>query len=191
MNLGAAIGSGTAVGLAQAPLIEREWPFDLAPGRAWSAYRRRVASEQARQPGAERDNENPGAQTSHGVTSAQQLHIIIFDHRIGEELVGCLLKRGLRLLAVGRVDLDVEHLALAHAGHAGDAERLERALDRLALRIEDAGLEGHGNTGLHAVPLHGRRHRSPARAGGAGIVPITPGNRREYYAPSALMHRGR
>src|SRR5262249_13852601 len=82
---------------------------------------------------------------------SQQLHIIVLDHRIGEELVGRLLECGFRLLAVGRFDLDVEHLALAHAGHARDAERPERALDRLALRVEDAGLEGYGDAGLHGV----------------------------------------
>src|SRR5262249_2300258 len=73
------------------------------------------------------------------------------DHRVGEELVGGLLERRFRLLAVARLDLDVEHLALTHAGHACDSERLERALDRLALRVEDAGLEGHGDAGLHGV----------------------------------------
>src|SRR5215475_14472155 len=85
------------------------------------------------------------------VTSAQQLHIIVLDHRIGEELVGRLLEGSLYLLAVAGVDLDVKHLALAHAGHVRDAERFERAFDRLALRIEDAGFEGHGDAGLHAI----------------------------------------
>ncbi len=39
---------------------------------------------------------------------------------------------------VRALDLDVEHLALPHAGHARDPERLQRPLDRLALRIENA-----------------------------------------------------
>ena len=54
---------------------------------------------------------------------------------------------GIGTIAVG--DLDVEYLALAHARDPGDAERLERALDRLALGIENAGFECDGDAGLH------------------------------------------
>src|SRR4029079_7777972 len=81
--------------------------------------------------------------------STDQLHIVVLDQRIGQELVRRLLERGLGLRAVVALDLDVEDLALAHARHAIDAERLERALDRLALRVEDARLEGDGHTSLH------------------------------------------
>src|SRR5262249_11670057 len=51
------------------------------------------------------------------------------------------------------LDFDVEHLALPHARHAGNAERLERAFDRLALGIEDAGFERDGDTRFHAIPI--------------------------------------
>src|SRR6516162_1351530 len=71
--------------------------------------------------------------------SAQQLYAIILDYRIGQELVGGRLERLLGLVAVPSLDLDVEHLALAHAAHAFDAERFQRAFDRLALGIENAG----------------------------------------------------
>src|SRR6185312_5041296 len=40
-------------------------------------------------------------------------------------------------------------LALTDTGDAAEAEALERAGDRLALRIEDAGLEGDGDAGAH------------------------------------------
>src|ERR1051325_8533363 len=73
------------------------------------------------------------------------LDVVILDQGIGQKLVGCLLERSLRRLAVASLDLDVEHLALAHTRHAGDAERLERTLDRLALGIEDSGFEGDGD----------------------------------------------
>src|SRR5262249_56034694 len=86
-------------------------------------------------------------------TRSFELDLIILDQGIGQELVGRLLERGLRRLAVAPLDLDVEHLALAHARHAGDAERLERALDRLALGIEDAGFEGDGDARLHGLAL--------------------------------------
>src|SRR5204862_6928626 len=100
-------------------------------------------------------NEDIGAQ-GHGRAalvsrelSLQELHIIVLDQRIGEQAVGRLLERGLRLLAVAAVELYVEHLALADAYHAGNAEGFERTLDRLALRIEHARFERHGDTGLH------------------------------------------
>src|SRR5262245_15655329 len=81
--------------------------------------------------------------------STDQLHIIVLDQRIGEELVGRLLERGLRALAVASRDLDVEDLALADAGDAVNAERLQRPLDRLALRVEYAGFQGNSDAGLH------------------------------------------
>src|SRR5207302_576901 len=52
---------------------------------------------------------------------------------------------------------------LADAGDAVDAERLQRAFDGLALRIEDASLQGNGNTCLHVkslLALH--QHRAGA-----------------------------
>ena len=56
--------------------------------------------------------------------------------------------------AVRSLDLDVEHLALAHAGDAADAQRSQGALDGLALRIEDAGFQRNGDAGFH-----GHSHR--------------------------------
>src|SRR5215831_1765757 len=78
-----------------------------------------------------------------------QLDLVILDQRIRQQLVGRLLERGLRLLAVAAFKLDVEHLALAHAGDAVHAQRLERTLDRFALRIENAGFERDGDASLH------------------------------------------
>src|SRR5262245_34620926 len=87
--------------------------------------------------------------------AAESFHVnsIVLDPGVGEELVGGLLQRGLGFLAAASLDLDVEHLALAHAGHAGDAERFERTLDRLALGIEDAGFERDGDARFHAIPV--------------------------------------
>src|SRR5262249_57662885 len=83
------------------------------------------------------------------VVRSFHLDLIVLDQRIGEELVGRLLERGLRRFAIASLDLDVEDLALAHARYAGYAERFERAFDRLALGIEDAGFEGDADAGLH------------------------------------------
>ncbi len=55
------------------------------------------------------------------------------------------------------LQLDVEHLALADRADAVEAEAGQRMLDRLALRIEHAVLEGDGDAGLdHAAkaPVH-------------------------------------
>src|SRR5258707_14617147 len=100
--------------------------------------------------------------------SVHHLDAIILDHRVGEELLGRLPEGGFGAALVRADDLDVEHLALAHAGDAADAERFEGALDRLALRIEDAGLEGDGDARFHGC-LTGsvfRRRRPIAPASG-------------------------
>src|SRR5688500_17626036 len=98
---------------------------------------------------------------------SRDLASVVLDYRIGEKALAGLLQRRLGLALVGGVKLDVEHLALAHAGDALDAERFQRALDSLALRIEHAALQGDGDAGFHWRPL--RRSRTgalmrPARA---------------------------
>ncbi len=80
------------------------------------------------------------------------LDAVVLDHGVCEQLLRRVPEPGLGTGAVAVGDLDVEHLALAHAGDAGDAERFERALDRLALRIENAGLECDCDAGLHRAP---------------------------------------
>src|SRR5688572_18463018 len=69
--------------------------------------------------------------------SSGHLDAEILDHGVGEQLLGRAFERRLGLGLVATLDLYVEHLALPHARHAGDAERFERALDRLALRVEN------------------------------------------------------
>ena len=59
------------------------------------------------------------------------------------------LEQGLGLGAIAALDFDVEHLALAHAGDPGQPERAQRAFDGLALRVENAGFQGDGDTGFH------------------------------------------
>ena len=64
--------------------------------------------------------------------------------------------------AVGKVELD--QLARADVVDAGKAEALERMVDRLALRVEHAGLEGDEDARFHEFspadagsPPYGRR----------------------------------
>ena len=61
----------------------------------------------------------------------QNLNPEIFDHRVGEQFLCRILQRRLGAGAIGALELDVKHLALAHAGDAVDTERLEGPLDRL------------------------------------------------------------
>src|ERR1700736_4078744 len=105
--------------------------------------------------------------------SSQHLDLVVLDDDVGEELVGRLLERCLGARRIDAVELDVEHLALAHAGDAGNAERLERAFDRLALGVEHARLEGDGDAGFHrggSVLAHTSPERGGRRqwAGGRG-----------------------
>src|SRR5215472_14289929 len=103
--------------------------------------------------------------------STDQLHIIVLDQGVGEELVGGRLEGCLRLLAVAAFDLDVEHLALPHARNSRDAERLEGTFDRLSLGIEDAGLQRDGDASLH------RDRRALAVELCFAILALGPGSR--------------
>src|SRR5262249_20311884 len=102
---------------------------------------------------------------------------VILDRGIGEELLSGAFKGRFGAGAVAALDLDIEDLALAHAGDPADPERAQRAFNGFALRIENAGLERDGDAGLHgsfnryesAPPQH--RGRPPAiwgRSAGRG-----------------------
>src|ERR1700712_1626912 len=80
---------------------------------------------------------------------AQNLDAVILDHRVRQQLVGGGFQRRLRLGLVGARKLDVEHLALAHAGDAIDAERFKRPFDGLALGIENSRFESDGDACFH------------------------------------------
>src|SRR4051812_32779395 len=66
---------------------------------------------------------------------------VVLDHRVGEKLFAYPLYLLARpaFVGLGQVDLDV--LALPDVVHASEAEARQRVLDRLALRVENAGLE--------------------------------------------------
>ena len=87
--------------------------------------------------------------TAFGWASPQEIDdIMALAIRVNDFLSGLFL-------GVGRIvlrDLEVEDLALADVGDAGEAERGEGAFDRFPLRIEDAALEGHGHAGFQRSP---------------------------------------
>src|SRR5918995_1320379 len=78
------------------------------------------------------------------VSAAIHGYRIVLDHRVRQQSVAHCLQVGFGPGAVCAVDLDVEHLALAHRSDAGEAKAVERMLDRLPLRVENAVLEGYG-----------------------------------------------
>src|SRR5437764_3768240 len=96
-------------------------------------------------------------------TPSFQLDLIILDQRIGEELVGRLLKRGARRFAVAPFELDVEDFPLADARYARNAQRFERALNRLPLRVENPGFESDGDAGLHRLSCTHRYGANPGK----------------------------
>ena len=67
---------------------------------------------------------------------------VIFDHGIGEELLAGFFRHGARAFGRESVKSQFHKLADAHVRNALEAERRERMLNGLALRIENAGLEG-------------------------------------------------
>src|SRR5271167_1137775 len=81
--------------------------------------------------------------------SCRHLDPVILDYGVGEEFFRGGLERGLGAGAVSAFDLDIEDLALAHAGDSAHAERSQRPLDGLALRVEDAGFQSDRDTGSH------------------------------------------
>src|SRR5512135_3076910 len=101
------------------------------------------------------------------------LDAVIFDHSVGEEFFRRGLERRLGAGAVGTLDLDIEDLALAHAGNPVDAQRAQRAFDGLALRVENAGLQRDSDAGFHGhafmepVQFGAPRGRADADATGA------------------------
>src|SRR5690606_25265126 len=81
-------------------------------------------------------------------------YTIVLDHRVRQKLVAHGFQLGFGLGLVGRLQLDVEHLALTDGADPVEAEAGERVLDRFALRVEHAVLEGDGDAGLdHAAKL--------------------------------------
>src|SRR5262249_4692069 len=105
--------------------------------------------------------------------SGLDLNGIVLDDRVGEEpLAGPAEPLAGRGLALGGA-LDVEVLALAHAVDALDAERAQRPFDRLALGVEDAGLQGHDDARSHRLDLS-RKCRADLAHAAAPFNPRPP-----------------
>src|SRR5947208_1752066 len=76
----------------------------------------------------------------------QPLNPEVLDHRVGEQFPAHVLDVGIAR-AIGKVELD--QFAGADIVHARKAEPLERVMDGLALRVENAGLEGDEHARFH------------------------------------------
>ena len=73
-----------------------------------------------------------------------------FDHRVSENLFRDSLDLGFGAGFIqATVERDLKKLALANSVNTLITHLFERAVDGLALRIKDGGLEHDGNVGLH------------------------------------------
>jgi len=79
----------------------------------------------------------------------RHFHLEILDDLIGQKLLAGFAQQSFGRAAIGGVKFDVEDLALPHASDSIDVERLQRALDGLALRIEDAVSQRDDDPGFH------------------------------------------
>src|SRR5665213_3551756 len=81
--------------------------------------------------------------------SARDLDAVALDHRVGQELAAHLVERGAGAGFVGLGEVEVDDFALAHLADAGKAQTRQRMRDRLALRVEHAGLGHDVDARLH------------------------------------------
>src|SRR5881394_2158721 len=95
---------------------------------------------------------------------ANDLHLVRLDQRVREQPLAHLLDLGLRGRLVGRLDLEVDHLADPRVLHV-EAEVAERRADRFALRVEDARLRPDQDGRPHPSTTFGS-----SRYAGNGIV---------------------
>ena len=76
--------------------------------------------------------------------------LVVLDHGVGEELLAHLGEAGAGGAFVGLGEVELDDLAHADALDAAEAEAAERVADGLALRVEDAALQGDVDARLHA-----------------------------------------
>src|SRR3954470_21392107 len=112
---------------------------------------------------------DPGKTTTAAFISGDHLDAVILNDGVGEQLLSRLLQGRLRLGGIAVRDFDIEHLALANARDAIDAERLQRALDCLPLWIEHAGLQSDSDTRFHRSLVCRRKVRGGRSAPTASV----------------------
>ncbi len=98
------------------------------------------------------------------VSAVEQLDLVVLDQRVREQL----LAHRLQLRRVLHVELD--QAADVHVRHAREAERRQRALDGLALRVEDARLRADQHAGAHQSPAGGAVEPRLERLAGDPLV---------------------
>src|SRR5579884_1618362 len=81
-----------------------------------------------------------------------QFVLIFFNDRVRQQLLAHGLDLGFRLVFGHLLQLQLHVLADAHVARILESQRLQRMLDRLPLRIENARLQRHMNLRLHSCP---------------------------------------
>src|SRR5258708_32729644 len=89
-----------------------------------------------------------------GRRDRSNLDRVVLDDGVGEQLLAHLLDRRPGASLVGLCEFDLDVLALADVGDAAEAEIAQGMGDRLALWIEDAGLQGDMDTCRHLARYH-------------------------------------
>ena len=81
------------------------------------------------------------------ITRSSELHLEVLDQRVGEQLLA-------EVVELARVvGLQLDQPPDPDVVHALEAERRQRPLDRLPLRVEDALLRPNQDLGLHSLSL--------------------------------------
>src|SRR5262249_27801073 len=87
--------------------------------------------------------------------ASAELDLVVFDDAVREHLIGhgreLLLELGAR--AGRRIELKLDELPDSDAFYAGEAERVERAFHRVALRIKHFTLQPHVDGRFHWAGL--------------------------------------
>ena len=106
---------------------------------------------------------------------------VVLDDGVGEKLLAHALDLGAGASGIALLHLDLDIFALAHIANRAEAKRVQRARDRLSLRVEHPGLERDGDARLHAGrsrlrPYFERTSTGPVRAR-VGLSTCSPSRR--------------
>src|SRR5215467_5658148 len=74
---------------------------------------------------------------------------VVLDYGVGEELLAHSLDLGLGAFGIALRHVDLDIFALAHIANRAEAERMKRAGNGLALRVEHALFQRDGDARLH------------------------------------------
>ena len=93
-----------------------------------------------------------------------QLERIVLNHRVGEQALAHAFDFRARGSLIGSLEIELDELALPDVGNTVETECTERVLNSLALRIENAVLQGDPDKRFHVPPIEELRISRKAQA---------------------------